>query len=99
MSGCFLDRAGRPAQYSRGVETATVAAVHACVIRAKSRLVQEGLLVRRGRAAQQAVAMGKAAEPPDDVGVVLGPFQAFGMAGRARQLDAAQLVGADAPNA
>ena len=43
--------------------------------------------------------MGEAAEPPDDIGVVLGPFQAFGMAGRARQLDAAQLVGADAPNA
>ena len=36
--------------------------------------------------------MGKAAEPPDDIGVVLGPFQVLGMAGRARQLDAAQLV-------
>ena len=37
--------------------------------------------------------MRKAPEAPDDIGVVLGPFQAFGMAGRARQLDAAQLVG------
>ncbi len=37
--------------------------------------------------------MGKAPEPPDDIGVVLGPFQVLGMAGRARQGDAAQLVG------
>ena len=37
--------------------------------------------------------MGKAAEPADDIGVVLGPFQVFGIPCGACQLDAAELVG------
>ena len=84
---------------SRRQEIGNGQAVHACVISAKSSLVQEGLLLRRGRAAQKAIAMGEAPEPPDDVGVVLGPFQVFGMAGRVRTARCSATGRADAPNA
>jgi hypothetical protein len=59
----------------------------------KPTLIEKGLLLGSGRAAKNAVAMGKAAEPADDIGVVLGIFQVFGVAGFAEEIDAIELVG------
>ena len=55
--------------------------------------VEKRLFLGRGGAAEHGVAMRKAAEPADDVGVQLGPFHEVGVAGRAEQRDAALLVG------
>src|SRR5690242_482837 len=59
----------------------------------KSALIEKGLLLGRGRAAENAVAMGKAAEPADDIGVVFGIFQVTRIARFAKQIDAAELIG------
>src|SRR3974390_2367146 len=59
----------------------------------KSAGVEEGLLLRRGGAAERRVAMREAAEPADDVGMQLGPFDRVRVAGRAVERDAALLVG------
>src|SRR5712671_6084320 len=58
----------------------------------KSAAVEEGLLLRRGGAAQYGVAMGKPPETADDVGVLLGVFGEFIIAVAARELDATLLV-------
>src|SRR5262245_51312620 len=55
--------------------------------------IQKGLFLGRGGTAQHVVAMGEAAEAADDVGVVLGIFQAVVVAQRAVEGDAAFLVG------
>ena len=50
----------------------------------KSAVVEKGLLLLGGDAAEQRVAMREAAEPADDVGVLLRPFQQVGVAGRGK---------------
>src|SRR5690242_17109526 len=55
--------------------------------------VEEGLLIGRGGAAEDGVAMREAAEPADDVGVQLRPLQLLGVANGAKQRAAALLVG------
>src|SRR3954447_8885535 len=55
--------------------------------------VEEGLLVRGGVAAEQTVAVGEAAKPPDDVGVLTRVFQVLGIVGVLKQRDAMQLIG------
>src|ERR1700722_8288815 len=59
----------------------------------KSALIEKGLLLWRRHAAKNAVSMRKAAEPADDVGMVLGVFQVLRPAGGAEELDATQLIG------
>ena len=55
--------------------------------------VEKGLLLGRGGAAEHGVAVREAAEPADDVGVQLRPFQQVGVAGRGKQRAASLLVG------
>src|SRR5258708_30948430 len=55
--------------------------------------VKECLFLGRRCAPQDAVTVRKAAEPADDIGMVLGIFPVFGIGRAAEQLDAAQLVG------
>src|SRR5579871_984087 len=55
--------------------------------------VQEGLFLRRGDASEDMVAVREAAEPADDVGVLLGVAKVLGIVSVSEQLDAAELVG------
>src|SRR6185503_15436681 len=55
-------------------------------------IVEEGLLLRRGVASEQTVAMGEAAEPADDGGVLLGIFEVFAALDAPEQRHAMQLV-------
>ena len=65
----------------------------------KATAVEKGLLLRRGGAAEHGVAVRKAAEAADDVGVPLRPFQPVGVALRAVEGDGLFLVGQILPNA
>src|SRR4051812_31943025 len=56
-------------------------------------LVEEGLFLGRGDAAEHLVAMGEAAETADDVLVQLRPLQKLGVASRGEQCAAALLIG------
>src|SRR5712691_10155244 len=58
----------------------------------KSTVVEEGLLLRAGGAAQHRIAVREAAEAADDLGVLLGVFEEFVIAISARQFDAALLI-------
>src|SRR5712671_7003491 len=59
----------------------------------KPAAVEECLLFRGGGTAEHGVAVREAAEPADDVGVMLGPFDRLRVVGRAVEGDAALLVG------
>src|SRR6266516_793497 len=59
----------------------------------KSATIQKGLFFRRRRAPQDAIAMRKAHEPADDIGMILGVFQIVRLPALAKELDATQLVG------
>jgi uncharacterized ferredoxin-like protein len=55
--------------------------------------VEECLFLRRAYAAKHGIAMGKAAETADDIGVKFRPFQAIGVVMRAMDRDRVFLVG------
>src|ERR1700739_20033 len=59
----------------------------------KSAVVEKRLLLRRGASSQNTIAMGKAPEPADDVGMILGVSKVVGIAGLTKQFDATLLVG------
>src|SRR6185312_6349067 len=89
MAGWVLDREGgryniQAAENGNGVSAFMSSA-------GKSTGVQKGLFFGRRRPSQQAVAMRKADEPADDVGVPLGIFEVEGSV--AEELHAAKLVG------
>src|SRR5205823_10685836 len=54
---------------------------------------QKRLLVRRAGATENRIAVGKAAEAPNNIGVQLRPFQSFGIAAAAAERHATLLVG------
>src|SRR4029078_11590148 len=54
--------------------------------------IEKVLLFRRGDTAKHGIAMGKPAEPPDDVGMNFRPFQIFRVARRLVEGNAALLV-------
>src|SRR5256714_3734624 len=92
MSGFCLRPGGWPAQYSARRKRQWCAASTVASSARKTARVQKGLLLRGGLAVQNPIAMRKTAEPADDVGVVEGVFQLFGVVGLAEQLDATELV-------
>jgi len=55
--------------------------------------VEKCLFLRRGRTAKERVAMREAAEPANDVGMQLRPFEQIGIAARTKQRHATILVG------
>lgn len=58
----------------------------------KAACIKERLLVRARHAREHSVAMRKAAEPPDDVGMDFGMQHALGIGSRAAERDAALLI-------
>src|SRR5690242_18829090 len=59
----------------------------------KTPAVQKSLLFRRSAASERGVAMRKASEPSDDIGVNFRPFQIFCTAGRFVEGNATLLIG------
>src|SRR4029079_18175799 len=55
--------------------------------------IKERLFLGRRGAAERSITVREAAEPADDVGVQLGPFQEIGIAGRSKKRAAFLLVG------
>src|SRR6267142_3745582 len=89
----FLRPGRRPAQYSGDTKRRRWRPFTLPSSGGKAPFVQECLFVRRGGAAQNAVAVGEAPEAADDLGMVLRPLRAFSQARLSRQFDAAHLVG------
>ena len=59
----------------------------------KSATIEKGLFLRRRRAPQDGIAVRKAAEPADDIGMILGVFQIVRLPALAKEFDATQLIG------
>src|SRR3977135_4102616 len=59
----------------------------------KSATIEKGLFLRRRRAPQDGIAMRKAPEPADDIGMILGVFQIVRLPTLAEEFDATQLIG------
>src|SRR2546426_12599745 len=93
MSGFCLRPGGWPAQYSARRKRQWCAAFTVASSARKAACVQKRLLFRGCCAVQYPIAMRKTPKPADDVGVVEGVFQLFGVAELAEQLDATELVG------
>src|SRR5882672_6913570 len=59
----------------------------------KSATIEKGLFFRRRRPPQDGIAVRKASEPADDVGMILSVFQIVRLAGLAEEFATTQLVG------